>query len=130
VLASRADLVRAAQLRTDLAAEYAAVKAEIGHRFRNDMSMADIIAAAVASGPVTQDGGEHTEVTELGQGDLSWPRFERQTDRYGTVFLCTGPGRRGLRLLRVGSRRLIRPVRHRRTRSPDRLSTVVTSPVA
>ena len=49
VLASRADLVRAAQLRPNLAAEYAALEAEIGHRFRNDMSMADIIAAAEAS---------------------------------------------------------------------------------
>ena len=49
VLASRADLVRAAQLRPRLAAEYAALEAEIGHRFRNDMSMADIIAAAEAS---------------------------------------------------------------------------------
>lgn len=49
VLASRADLVRAAQLRPDLAAEYAALEVEIGHRFRNDMSMADIISAAAAS---------------------------------------------------------------------------------
>jgi hypothetical protein len=49
VLASRADLVRAAQLRPNLAAEYAALEAEIGHRFRNDMSMADIIIAAEAS---------------------------------------------------------------------------------
>lgn len=46
VLASKPDLVRAARLRPDLAAEYAALEAEIGHKFRADMSMADIIAAA------------------------------------------------------------------------------------
>lgn len=46
VLASRDDLVRAARLRPDLAAEYAALEAELGHQFRADMSMADIIAAA------------------------------------------------------------------------------------
>jgi 3'-phosphoadenosine 5'-phosphosulfate sulfotransferase (PAPS reductase)/FAD synthetase len=45
VLASKPDLIRAAQLRPDLAAEYAALEAEIGHRFRADLSMADIIAA-------------------------------------------------------------------------------------
>ena len=48
VLASRSDLVLAARLNPDLAAEYAAVEARIGHRFRNDLSMADIIAAAGA----------------------------------------------------------------------------------
>lgn len=48
VLASRADLIRAAQLRPELTAEYAEVEAEIGHRFRNDLSMTDIIAAARA----------------------------------------------------------------------------------
>lgn len=48
VLASRDDLVRAACLRPDLAAEYAAVEVELGHSFRADMSMADIIAAAEA----------------------------------------------------------------------------------
>jgi 3'-phosphoadenosine 5'-phosphosulfate sulfotransferase (PAPS reductase)/FAD synthetase len=46
VLASKADLIRGAQLRPDLAATYAALEAEIGHRFRNDLSMADIIAMA------------------------------------------------------------------------------------
>lgn len=46
MLASRADLVRAAQLRPELAAEYAELEAEIGHRFRNDLSMAEIITAA------------------------------------------------------------------------------------
>lgn len=52
VLASRKDLVRAAQLRPELAAEYAELEAEIGHRFRNDLSMADIISAATQDGPV------------------------------------------------------------------------------
>lgn len=46
VLASRSALVRAAQLVPDLAAEYAALEARIGHTFRADLSMADIITEA------------------------------------------------------------------------------------
>ncbi len=46
VLASRDALVLAAQLRPDLAAEYAAVEAEIGHSFQQARSMASIIEAA------------------------------------------------------------------------------------
>lgn len=46
VLASKSALVLAAQLRPELAQEYADVEARIDHRFRNDLSMADIIAAA------------------------------------------------------------------------------------
>ncbi|WP_344867391.1 phosphoadenosine phosphosulfate reductase family protein [Amycolatopsis ultiminotia] len=46
ILGSRADLLRAARLRPDLAAEYARIEDEIGHRFRNDMSMAEIIITA------------------------------------------------------------------------------------
>ncbi|WP_280300825.1 hypothetical protein [Nocardia abscessus] len=46
VLSSRAALVRAAQLFPELAAQYAAVEHGIGHRFRADRSMADIIAEA------------------------------------------------------------------------------------
>lgn len=91
MLASRADLVRAAQLRPDLAAEYAAVEGEIGHRFRNDVSMSDIIAAAATTNTANQEGAVYAEVVDLGHGELSWPRFERQTDRYGTVLLRTGP---------------------------------------
>ncbi|SEP50605.1 phosphoadenosine phosphosulfate reductase family protein [Amycolatopsis saalfeldensis] len=89
VLASRADLVRAARLRPTLAAEYAELEAEIGHRFRNDLSMADIITAAEQA--AAAEHTEETETIELGQGQLWWPRSERQTDRYGTVFLLTGP---------------------------------------
>ncbi len=89
VLASRADLVRAAQLRPELAAEYAELEAEIGHRFRNDLSMAEIITAAEQA--ATAGHTEETATIELGQGQLWWPRFERQSDRYGTVFLLTGP---------------------------------------
>ncbi|HEX5116013.1 MAG TPA: phosphoadenosine phosphosulfate reductase family protein [Pseudonocardiaceae bacterium] len=89
VLASRADLVRAAQLRPALAAEYAELETEIGHRFRNDMSMADIITAAEETASPEHTG--ETESIELGLGQLWWPRSERQTDRYGTVFLLTGP---------------------------------------
>lgn len=91
VLGSRADLVRAAQLRPDLAVEYAAVEFEIGHRFRNDLSMVDIIDAAMSGSPVNHEGTGQAEVIDLGVGVLSWPRFERQTDRYGTVLLRTGP---------------------------------------
>lgn len=46
ILASRADLVRAARLRPELADEYARLEAEIGHRFSNDLSMAEIIRLA------------------------------------------------------------------------------------
>lgn len=90
VLASRADLVRAAQLRPELAAEYAELEAEIGHRFRNDLSMADIITAAEQASP-EKPAQTPTGTAALGQGQLWWPRFERQTDRYGSVFLLTGP---------------------------------------
>ncbi|WP_217281333.1 phosphoadenosine phosphosulfate reductase domain-containing protein [Kibdelosporangium persicum] len=89
VLGSRADLVRAAQLRPPLAAEYAELEAEIGHRFRNDQSMAEIITAAEQA--ATAEHSEGAATIGLGQGQLWWPRFERQSDRYGTVFLLTGP---------------------------------------
>ncbi|MCC3328328.1 phosphoadenosine phosphosulfate reductase domain-containing protein [Nocardia abscessus] len=46
VLSSRAALVRAAQLFPELASQYATVEHGIGHRFRADRSMADIIAEA------------------------------------------------------------------------------------
>lgn len=46
VLASKADLICAARLNPELAQRYAAVEEQTGHRFRNDLSMADIIAAA------------------------------------------------------------------------------------
>lgn len=49
VLAPKTALVRAAQLRPDLATEYATVEAEIGFRFTDKLSMADIIAAAAAA---------------------------------------------------------------------------------
>lgn len=90
MLASRKDLVRAAQLRPELAAEYAELEAEISHRFRNDLSMADIITAAKQAGLVTPAPGPTGTVT-LGQGQLWWARFERQSDRYGSVFLLAGP---------------------------------------
>ncbi|MEU2258469.1 phosphoadenosine phosphosulfate reductase family protein [Nocardia xishanensis] len=52
VLSSRSALVRAAQLFPDLAARHATVEAQIGHRFRADRSMAEIIAeAAATAGP-------------------------------------------------------------------------------
>jgi 3'-phosphoadenosine 5'-phosphosulfate sulfotransferase (PAPS reductase)/FAD synthetase len=49
VLASKSALVLAAQHNPDLAAEYAAVEVRIGHRFKNDLSMAEIIAAAAST---------------------------------------------------------------------------------
>ncbi|OKH65393.1 phosphoadenosine phosphosulfate reductase [Mycobacterium sp. SWH-M5] len=48
VLASRADLVCSARLNPELARRYAAVETQTGHRFRADLSMADIIAEAEA----------------------------------------------------------------------------------
>jgi 3'-phosphoadenosine 5'-phosphosulfate sulfotransferase (PAPS reductase)/FAD synthetase len=49
-LASYADLIVAARLRPDLAAEYAAVEGEIGHRFQPHRSMAQIIEQAGRAG--------------------------------------------------------------------------------
>lgn len=46
VLASRGALVRSAQLRPELAAEYAAAEKRMGHRFRHDLSMAEVVALA------------------------------------------------------------------------------------
>ncbi|MEU6016925.1 phosphoadenosine phosphosulfate reductase family protein [Streptomyces sp. NPDC047515] len=46
VLASREDLLCAARLRPDMAAKYAALEDELGHTFKADLSMADIVAAA------------------------------------------------------------------------------------
>ena len=60
VLAKRKDLVRAAQLRPELAAEYAELETEIGHRFRNDVSIADIITAAKQAGTAKISGKHRT----------------------------------------------------------------------
>ncbi|MEV5677040.1 phosphoadenosine phosphosulfate reductase family protein [Streptomyces sp. NPDC052179] len=49
VLASRSALVRAAQLQPELAARLAALEERIGHRFKADLSMAEVIAEAEAS---------------------------------------------------------------------------------
>jgi 3'-phosphoadenosine 5'-phosphosulfate sulfotransferase (PAPS reductase)/FAD synthetase len=49
VLASKSALVRAAQLDPDGAAERAAMETRMDHSFRQDLSMADIIAAAEAA---------------------------------------------------------------------------------
>jgi 3'-phosphoadenosine 5'-phosphosulfate sulfotransferase (PAPS reductase)/FAD synthetase len=46
VLASKGALVRAAQLNPTLAEEYRQVEVRIGHRFRNDLSMGQIIELA------------------------------------------------------------------------------------
>lgn len=50
VLSSKSALIRAAQLRPGLAGEYAGVEGRIGHRFRQDLSMAEIIAEAKTCG--------------------------------------------------------------------------------
>lgn len=54
ILSTRSALVLAAKHNRGLAAEYAAVEVRIGHRFQENLSMADIIAAADAgeAGPV------------------------------------------------------------------------------
>ena len=44
VLSSRADLVCSARLNPDLADRYAELERRIGHRFRTDLTMADVIA--------------------------------------------------------------------------------------
>lgn len=49
VLSSKSALVLAAQLNPQLAAEYRAVEVRIGHSFKADLSMADIIAEAEAA---------------------------------------------------------------------------------
>lgn len=46
VLAGKTALVKAAQLRPELAQEYLALEQRIDHRFKDELSMADIIAAA------------------------------------------------------------------------------------
>lgn len=50
VLASKPALIRAAQLRPELAQEYADLEARIGHTFQSGRSMAEIIAEAKALG--------------------------------------------------------------------------------
>lgn len=60
VLSSKHALVRAAQLRPDLAAEYAAVEARIGHKFRQNLSMAEIVElAATADATAPIEGWNH-----------------------------------------------------------------------
>lgn len=61
VLSNYRSLVRAAQLRPELAAEYAAIEERIGHRFRKDLSMAQIISDSKRA-----DVLQHSQV----QGDL------------------------------------------------------------
>ena len=50
VLSSRADLVCSARLNPDLADRYAEVERRIDHRFRTDLTMADVIAEARDTG--------------------------------------------------------------------------------
>ncbi|MFD0633090.1 hypothetical protein ACFQ9X_17430 [Catenulispora yoronensis] len=50
-LASYADLIVAARLRPDLAAEYAAIEEEIGHSFQPHRSIAQIIEQARSAEP-------------------------------------------------------------------------------
>ncbi|WP_433678168.1 phosphoadenosine phosphosulfate reductase family protein [Nocardia sp. CA-119907] len=49
IFSSRSGLVRAAQLQPELAAQYATVEQKIGHRFRLDVSMAEVVAEATAN---------------------------------------------------------------------------------
>ncbi len=55
IYSSKSGLVQAARLHPELAAQYAAVEADIGHRFRVDVSMAEVVAEAATdtgTGPV------------------------------------------------------------------------------
>jgi 3'-phosphoadenosine 5'-phosphosulfate sulfotransferase (PAPS reductase)/FAD synthetase len=51
VLANEADLICAARLRPDMAKVYVDLEADIGHRFKPDLAMADVYAQAQALGP-------------------------------------------------------------------------------
>jgi 3'-phosphoadenosine 5'-phosphosulfate sulfotransferase (PAPS reductase)/FAD synthetase len=62
VLASRSDLICSARLNPELAARYAAVEEQTGHRFRQDLSMAEVITAAQRS-----DIGQRAEQVALFQ---------------------------------------------------------------
>lgn len=53
VLSTKSALVLAAQHNPELAAEYAAVELRIGHRFKNDLSMAEIIETAASTPTIT-----------------------------------------------------------------------------
>lgn len=52
VLAGRRELVRAARLNPDLAREYLAVEEQVGHTFKADLSMAEIVREAEALSPM------------------------------------------------------------------------------
>jgi hypothetical protein len=56
VLASRSDLVCSARLNPELAQRYATVEAQTGHRFRMDLSMAEVIAEAEGRTRARDDG--------------------------------------------------------------------------
>ncbi len=56
VLASKGDLVRAAALRPDLAARYAAVEREISHDFRLGLPMREVVRLAEESKTTAEDG--------------------------------------------------------------------------
>jgi 3'-phosphoadenosine 5'-phosphosulfate sulfotransferase (PAPS reductase)/FAD synthetase len=58
VLAGKRELVLAARLNPALAAEYVAVEQRIGHTFRADLSMADIVATAATQAPRPAVDGE------------------------------------------------------------------------
>ncbi|MFB7837818.1 phosphoadenosine phosphosulfate reductase domain-containing protein [Nocardia brasiliensis] len=58
VLASRADLICSARLNPELAAAHAAVESDVGHRFRLDLSMAEVIAAAERGDGPESGGGD------------------------------------------------------------------------
>lgn len=55
VLASRADLITAVRLNPELAERYAQVEETTGHRFRQDLSMRQVIALAAAEVPAEPD---------------------------------------------------------------------------
>jgi 3'-phosphoadenosine 5'-phosphosulfate sulfotransferase (PAPS reductase)/FAD synthetase len=70
-LASRRDLTISARMNPELAAEYAEVEDEIGHRFRNDLSMKQIISEASELSGVPSLLAE--EPRGCGAGAAPWP---------------------------------------------------------
>lgn len=64
ILAGRRELVLAARLNPDLAAEYADVEARIGHTFKADLSMADLINAAAQPDPAEPERAHQLDLFE------------------------------------------------------------------
>ncbi len=71
VLGSKNDLLRAIQLRPGLARRYADLEDRIGHTFRNNQSMRDLIAEAER-----EEGEQFMLLCDTGQLELEWEEAE------------------------------------------------------